>query len=86
VIAEDRAAQEAVLAAFDREDREEDEDEVIWAAQDRQMDAQFELFTTAPTTAKSAGFSGLDRTEQNGAGWRLRNFKTSALNHSAIFP
>jgi hypothetical protein len=50
VIAEHRAAQEAVTAAFDREDREAGEDEVIWAAQDRQMDAQFELFTIAPTT------------------------------------
>jgi hypothetical protein len=50
VIAEHQAAQKAVTAAFDREDREEDEDEVIWAAQARQLDAQFELFTTAPTT------------------------------------
>jgi hypothetical protein len=54
VIAEHRAAQEAVTAAFDREDREEDEDEVTEAAQARQMDAQFALFTTAPTTIDGA--------------------------------
>jgi hypothetical protein len=52
-IAEHRAAQEAVTAAFDR-DREEDEDEVTKAAQTRQMDAQFALFTTAPTTIDGA--------------------------------
>jgi hypothetical protein len=49
-IAEHRAALGAVLAAFARVDREDDEDEVTASAQARRMDAEFALFTTAPTT------------------------------------
>jgi hypothetical protein len=51
VIAEHRAAQEAVTAAYDREDYE---DEVTDAAEAWQMEAVFALFTTAPTTTAGA--------------------------------
>jgi hypothetical protein len=50
VIAEHRAASEGVVAAFAREDRETDDDEITDAAKDRVGDAEHDLFTTAPAT------------------------------------
>jgi hypothetical protein len=48
VIAEHQAASEGVIAAFARDHRETDDDEITDAAQERLGDV--ELFTTAPTT------------------------------------
>jgi hypothetical protein len=54
VIAEHRAAFVAVVAAYAREDRVEDDDEITDAAQERAGDAGYDLFTTAPTTVAGA--------------------------------
>jgi hypothetical protein len=54
VIAEHQASYVAVTSAFDREDREFDDDEITQAAQQRTFDAEYELFTTAPTTMAGA--------------------------------
>jgi hypothetical protein len=48
-IAEHQAAWAAVVAAYAREGRTEDDDEITDAAQERAGDAGYYLFTTAPT-------------------------------------
>jgi hypothetical protein len=53
-IAEHQASWIAVVAAYDREDREYDDDEITDAAQERAGDAGYDLFTTAPTTVVGA--------------------------------
>jgi hypothetical protein len=50
VIAEHQAAFVAVVAAYAREDREGDDDEITEAAQQRVLEAGLDLFTTPPTT------------------------------------
>src|ERR1700754_4902469 len=50
VIAEHQAAFEGVIAAYAREGRTGDDDEITDAAQERAGDAGYDLFTTAPTT------------------------------------
>jgi hypothetical protein len=57
VIAEHQAAYVGVIAAYAREDREYDDDEITDAAHERAGDAGYDLFTTAPTTV--AGVAAL---------------------------
>jgi hypothetical protein len=69
VIDEHQAAWEAVVVAYDREDREYDDDEITDAAQERAGDAGYDLFTTAPTTVAGAAallaYLGADATAYN---------------------
>jgi hypothetical protein len=69
VIAEHQAADLGVIAAFAREDREYDDDEITDAAQERAGDAGYDLFTTAPTTIAGAvallEYLGTDATAWN---------------------
>jgi hypothetical protein len=64
VIAEHQAAYVGVIAAYGREDREYDDDEITDAAHERAGDAGYDLFTTAPTTvagvAALLGYLGTD--------------------------
>jgi hypothetical protein len=69
VIAEHRAADVGVVAAYAREDRVGDDDEITDAAQERAGDALYDLFTTAPTTVDGAAalleYLGTDATAWN---------------------
>jgi hypothetical protein len=68
VITEHRNALEAVEAAFDREGREEDEDEITNAAQERQRAAELALWTKVPTTLEGAALLAHVREESPGSG------------------
>jgi hypothetical protein len=79
VIAEHRAADVGVIAAYAREDRTSDDDEITDAAQERDGDALGDLFTTTPTTVAGAAalleYLGTDATawDPNQTIWEWAN-------------